>query len=66
MPHIFPDDDAYDRMVARIDDGAECPACHSTHYIAREKALGIDLFRCGMCGENWFDMFTRPSEGHLS
>lgn len=58
----YSDDDgdaAYDRMVARIDAGEECPDCHQGDRIIRGVALGIDLFECG-CGCKWFDYVTRP------
>ena len=54
-----PDDDGYDRMVARIDAGEECPDCHQTDRITRGTALGIELFEC-RCGCKWFDFVTRP------
>lgn len=54
-------DAAYDRMVARVDAGEECPACHQGDRITRGTALGIDLFECG-CGCRWFDAVTRLTE----
>lgn len=52
-------DAQYDRMVARIDAGEECPDCHQADRITRGVALGLDLFECG-CGCRWFDFVTRP------
>lgn len=55
---LLADDDRYDDVMARCDEGRECPACHETR-INRIKALGIPMFECNACGTPWLDL-TRP------
>lgn len=60
-------DDMHDEMVERIDEGDECPHCHSNvraGCITRTRDLsGAPLYICG-CSAQWLSYtdVTRPRE----
>jgi ribosomal protein L37AE/L43A len=57
------EDRDYDEYVARVDAGEQCPTCKRRGPISKAQALGVPLFHCGVCGAEWFDLFTQPTTG---